>query len=246
MKSVLKILLILVIAAFLIASFIKIGGGEKEMVCKGMDLNVEDSLSLGLINKEEVLGIIRDKKISFEGKKISDINMGHIERTLCQSPYIDTVICSLTPSGKMHLTVIPKIPALHVMAANGEEYYLDRRGTDMPVGHITGNLTIATGNITKEFARKKLAPLACYIQDNSFWWAQVQQIDVVNPYDVRLYTRFADHTVLLGEPTNIPDKLWRLRTFYEKGLPETGWNKYKTINVAYDNIVIGKRHHEKK
>ena len=62
---------------------------------------------------------------------------------------------------------------------------------------------------------------------------------------MRLYTRFADHTVLLGDPTDIPDKLWRLRVFYEKGLPETGWNKYQSISVEYENIVIGKRHDKK-
>ena len=246
MKSALKILLILAIAAFLVISFFKIGGEEKEIVCKGLDLHVEDSLSLGLISKDEVLGIIREKKMVFEGKKISDINMGHVERALCQSPYIDTVTYALTASGKVHLTVIPKIPALHVMADNGEEYYLDRRGTDMPVGNITGNLTIATGRITKSFAQKKLAPLACDIQDDSFWRAQVQQTDVCADYDIRLFTRFTDHIILLGEPNNIQDKLWRLRVFYEKGMPETGWNKYKTISVEYDNIVIGKRDEKNK
>ena len=93
MKSALKILLILAIAAFLVVSFVKIGGKEKEIVCQGMDLVVEDSLSLGLISRDEVLGIIRDKKMVFEGKNISDINMGNVERTLCKSPYIDTVLC---------------------------------------------------------------------------------------------------------------------------------------------------------
>lgn len=241
MKSALKILLILAIAAILIISFFGIGGNKEEMVCKGVELHVEDSLSMGLINENDVRTIIAEKKIQFGGKKISEINMGNIERTLSQSPYIDTVVCSLTPTGMVSLFVMPKIPALHVMAANGEEYYLDRKGADMPVGYITGNLTIATGNITKDFARKKLAPIARCIQDSTFWRAQVQQIDVVSSHDIRLYTRFADHTVLLGEPTDIADKLYRLKIFYEKGLPETGWNKYETINVDYKGIVIGKR-----
>ncbi len=241
MKTAFKILLILAVAAVLVVSFIGIDKKADEIECAGMELEVEDSLSLGLISKEEVLHIINEKKITFEGRKISDINMSHIERTLIASPYIDTVLCSLTASNKVHLTVVPKIPTLHVMADNGEEYYLDRRGDDMPVGNISGNLAIATGKIDKKFAHDKLAPLACCIQDSAFWRAQIQQIDVVKPYDVRLYTRIADHTILLGEPTNIPDKLWRLRVFYQKGLKETGWNKYETINLEYDDIVIGKR-----
>ena len=65
MKSALKILLILAIAAFLVVSFVKIGGKEKEIVCQGMDLVVEDSLSLGLISRDEVLGEHRSVCIFF-------------------------------------------------------------------------------------------------------------------------------------------------------------------------------------
>lgn len=239
MKTALKILMLIIIAGFLIVSFIGIDDKAEDKMCTGMELMVEDSLSLGLINQDEILNIIKKKKISFAGKKIKEINMGYVERVLTESPYIDTVICSLTASGKVSLTIIPKVPALHVMAANGEEYYLDRKGADMPVGDIKGNLSIATGKITKDFARKHLAPLASCIQDSAFWRAQIQQIDVVAPNDIRLYTRLADHTILLGSATNIPDKLWRLRVFYEKALKETGWNKYKTLNVEFDNIVVG-------
>lgn len=241
MKTVLKLLGILLVAAFLIWSFIGIGDEADDRVCTGMELEVEDSLSLGLISRDEVLAIMKQKKMSYEGKKICDINLGYIERTLSSSPYIDTATCTFNAAGMLRLNVIPKIPALHIMAENGEEYYIDRRGDDMPVGNITGNISIATGKITKDFARTKLAPLACCIQDSAFWRAQVQQIDVVSPRDVRLYTRFADHVILLGEPEGLPDKLWRMRVFYAKGLPETGWNRYKTISVAYDGIVIGKR-----
>lgn len=241
MKAAFKILLILAVAAILVISFVNVDNKAEEIKCVGMELSVEDNLSMGLIDKDEVLNIIKEKKIKVEGKKIAEINLGHIERTLMQSPYIDSVVCSLTATGMVRLKVIPKIPALHVMASNGEEYYLDRHGANMPVGNITGNLTIATGHISKDFASKRLTELACCIQDSAFWRAQVQQIEVVNQHDVRLYTRISDHTILLGEPDNIPDKLWRLRVFYEKGLKETGWNKYSAINVEFNNIVIGKR-----
>lgn len=241
MKTTFKILLILGVAIVLIISFFGNDDKAEEMRCSGVELEVEDSLSIGLINKQDVENIIKDKKIAFKDKRVVDINLPEVEKTLSMSPYIDTVVSSLTASGKVILKVVPKIPALHIMADNGEEYYIDRRGNDMPVGKITGNLVIATGKIGKKFAKESLAPLACCIQDSTFWRAQIQQIEVISPTDVRMYTRIADHTILLGEPTNIPDKLWKLRVFYEKGLKETGWNKYKTINVEYENIVIGSR-----
>ena len=80
MKTALKILMLIVVAGFLIVSFIGIDDKAEDKMCTGMELMVEDSLSLGLINQDEILNIIKKKKISFAGKKIKEINMGYVER----------------------------------------------------------------------------------------------------------------------------------------------------------------------
>lgn len=246
MKTVFKILMLLIVAGFLIYSFVGVEEKTEDILCTGMELEIRDSLQLGLITETQIREVIQKNHITFDGKKISDINMGAIEHTLSQSPYIDTVKCDLTSASKVHMTVYTMIPALHVMANNGDEYYLDRRGSTMPVGSIQGNLIIATGNITKEYAKQELSNFARFIQDNDYWHEQIQQIHVVKPTDVRLYTRIADHTVLLGNLDNLEDKLNNLKVFYEKGLPVTGWNKYTAIDVAYKDIVVGKRKDGKK
>lgn len=241
MKTAFKILMILIVAGFLVWSFVGIGkDSADDRACQGIELFVEDSLSLGMIDKEEVLNIMKSKKMAFDGKKLAEINIADVERELSSSPYIDTVSCTINAGGKLIMKVVPKMPALYVMPNNGVPYFLDRRGEDMPKGELSGNLCVATGNITKDFARKRLAPIACCLQDSAFWRAQVQQIDVVNEHDIRMYTRFADHVILLGKAEKLPDQLWRLRVFYSKGLSEIGWNKYESISVAYDGVVIGK------
>lgn len=246
MKTALKYILILAVAAFLVVSMMGVLGKSSDMLCTGLQLEMDDSLKMGLIDKAEVESILVKNHMVFDNKKKNEINLGNLERMLSQSPYIDTALASFNASGKLILKVVPRMPAIHVMAKNGEEYYLDRNGADMPVGSINGNLVIATGNINKKFAKTKLAPLGCCLQDSSFWRSQVQQIDVVNEYDVRMYTRVADHVVLLGDLDSIPSKLHRLRVFYQQGLPQTGWNKYETVSVEYQGIVIGKKKEEKK
>lgn len=246
MKTAFKILMLLIVAGFLIYSFVGVEEKTEDMLCTGMELEIKDSLQLGLITETQVREVIQKHHITFDGKKISEINMGEIEHTLSQSPYIDTVKCNLTSASKVHMTVYTMTPALHVMSNGGEEYYIDRHGSTMPVGSIQGNLVIATGNISKEFAQKELSNLARFIQDNSYWHDQIQQIHVIKSTDVRMYTRIADHTVLLGNLNDLPEKFNNLKVFYEKGLPATGWNKYTTIDVGYKNIVVGKRKDGKK
>lgn len=241
MKTAFKILMLIVVAACLIYAFFGLGNKTKDMVCTGMELEMRDSLQLGLINEAQVEEAIRKHKITFEGKKISDINMSDIQRKLSESPYIDTVECDLTSTGKVHLTVVPMAPVLHVMTASGEDYYLDRHGATMPVGNIKANLIIATGNITKDIAQKGLTYFANVVLQDEYWRTQIQQIEVKSTTDVRLYTRIADHTVQLGGLDELEAKLANLRTFYEKALPVTGWNKYTTIDVGYKDIVVGER-----
>ena len=48
----------------------------------------------------------------------------------CDSHY--QVECYKTPSGKLCIEVTQRIPILRVMSANGENYYLDNKGTVMP------------------------------------------------------------------------------------------------------------------
>ncbi len=239
MKTILKFIIILVVGAFLVISMIGIFSQEETARCSGMELEINDSLNMGLINKDEMKDILKKSKVAFMNIPVDEINLGAIEKKLSDNPYVDTVHASFNASDKLILEVIPRIPSLHIMANNSEQYYIDRKGNNMPIGNLNGNLAIATGNISKQFAKNKLAPLARCIQDSTFWRLQVQQIDVVNENDVRLYTRISDHVVLLGNLDSIPDKLHRLRIFYQQGLPKTGWNKYESINVAYRGIVIG-------
>lgn len=241
MKSAFKIILILAVIAFVIVSVVSIDDKSEDTKCTGMELNINDSLSMGMIGKEDIAKIIDNKKISVEGKKISELNLGNIERILSENPYIDTATCALTSSGVVKINVVPRIPVLHVITNNGEEYYLDRRGISMPLSDNIENLCIATGKISKDFAKQKLAPMACCIQDNEFWRAQIQQIEVRGEYDILVYTRFSDHVVQFGKAENVADKLWRLKAFYDNALSVVGWNKYETINVGYDGIVIGEK-----
>jgi len=241
MKTALKIILILAVAAFLVVSMMGTMGKSSEILCTGIELNIEDSMQTHLIDTAELKQLLKKNKMTFKNKKTSEINLGHLESTFSNSPYIDTACAKFNASGKLILTVIPRKPALHVMAKNGEEYFLDRNGARMPIGNLKGNLPIATGNISKAFAKEKLAKLGRCIQDSSFWKIQVQQIDVANEHDVRLYTRVADHVIHLGDLDSIPDKLHRLQVFYQQGLPQTGWNKYESLSVEYNGLVIGTR-----
>jgi cell division protein FtsQ len=89
---------------------------------------------------------------------------------------------------------------------------------------------------------KDIFPLVSFINDNNFWSAQIDQIFVDDNDEIDLIPRVGNQLVHLGTTENFKGKLRNLEAFYDKVLPEVGWNKYSLINLEYkDQIVCKKR-----
>jgi cell division protein FtsQ len=81
-----------------------------------------------------------------------------------------------------------------------------------------------------------------YIRNNDFWTAQIDQIYVGSYNEIDLIPRVGNHQIHLGTFENYEGKLKNLAAFYERVLPEAGWNKYSVINLEFrDQIVCKKR-----
>ena len=59
--------------------------------------------------------------------------------------------------------------------------------------------------------------------------------------NVELIPLVGEHIIYLGSPTNIQNKLDRMKKFYTEGLNKAGWNKYSMVNLEYDNQIICKK-----
>jgi len=98
---------------------------------------------------------------------------------------------------------------------------------------------VVTGQVTNTFVKKNLLPLGMLLSQDEFWNNQVMQIQVQPNQDIDLVLRVGNALVHLGKAENFDQKLNNLRAFYEKVLPNVGWNRYQAISVAYENQVIG-------
>ena len=56
--------------------------------------------------------------------------------------------------------------------------------------------------------------------------------------EIELVPRVGNHIIYLGKLEHFEDKLKRLKTFYEKGLNQVGWNKYSRISLEFGNQII--------
>ena len=218
-----------------------------DQTCRDMELVIKDTAYAGFITKDELKGILQQKGIYPIGKKMERISTKSLERELSKHPLIDQAECYKTPSGKVCVEVTQRIPILRVMSSNGENYYLDNKGTVMPPeAKCVAHRVIVTGNVEKSFAMKDLYKFGVFLHNNKFWDALIEQIHVLPDRNIELVPRVGDHLVYLGKLDNFEDKLARLKEFYKKGLNQVGWNKYSRINLEFSNQIICTKRENKK
>ena len=242
MKTFAKIILLIGLTGYVVFAILQFSYPVEKILCQGVDVLVGDSTEESYLDEAYVFHILSQHKIAPEGQTEDQTNLSEIEKILDDDPCIGESHCYFTPTGILCIQVSPLQPILHVLAQNGEEYYLDKTGCTMPIKHFNLDVCVATGQISKDYATSELLKLATFLKGNDFWDKQIEQIHVVSPQEVSLVPRVGEHIIILGAIENLEDKFDRLSLFYEKGLSKVGWNKYQSINLEYDNQIVCKKH----
>lgn len=248
LDSILAVYLLLAITAFNKPE-------DKGQLCEEVVINISDESTNGFLTSDEIKRILVDKKLYPKNQPLKFINPRSIEKLLKVTPFVNTAQCYKTEGGKVFIEITQRTPIIRIKSINGEDYYIDDKGGIMPNSKYTSDLIIATGYITKPFARTYITLLIDHIMKSDFWRNQIEQINVLQDQSIEIVPRVGDHIVLIGKLPNhrnidrrskeveefITRKLERLEKFYKYGLSQVGWNRYKYINIEFDNQIICKR-----
>ncbi len=238
MKTVIKLILLTGVLGYLIFAIARMSRDNDKRTCQGTRIYLGDTANKDFVDSSFVAEILSSAKIQIQNQQVRNININDIETIIQNSPYIDSVICYYTPEDVMCIMVIPRNPILHVMAENGENYYMDGNGNAMPTDRFSLDLCLATGNITKQYAKEHLLNIAQYFNEHESWNKDIQQIYVMSPKHIELIPTIDGHKIILGEPIDIDSKMKRLSAFYEECLNKAGWNKYSIIDLNYSDQVV--------
>ena len=232
----------IVIAAYLILAVTAFNKpAERATVCSEVKIDIDDEMPDGFLNANEIKKILEKQQLYPLAKPMMAVNARDIEETLRKNPFVQQAECYKAQNGHVCISLKQRMPIMHVMADNGDNYYVDIHGSILPETRFASDLLVTTGHITKKYAQKTLTPVVNEIVRDKFWQSQIVQIHVLDDGSLEVVPRVGDHIVYLGAPIGIPRKLERLRKFYLYGLNQAGWNKYAYISVEFDNQIICKK-----
>jgi len=138
-------------------------------------------------------------------------------------------------------------PIARVFTVDGTSFYIDTAGNRLPLSDkFSARLPVfssypstkkpltADDSVVVQDVRR----IAQYIQQDSFWVAQVGQIDITPQHTYELVPVLGNQIIKLGNGENIDRKFKRLLAFYKQVWSKAGFEKYETIDVQFEGQVV--------
>ena len=257
MKLFLKILMIIpVLYILIIPVYLAVSTNSKP--CGGVIIEIKDSSDYHFVTKRHLLDLISGNTGKILGKPVKNVPTSEIESRLRVLREIKEAEVYIAIDGTMHVFVDQRNPVMRVIPDNGGDFFIDEEGIVVrkrnlytPRLHIVGGNVNVTSDmlngvsifdtIIKNPILKDIFYLVKYINNDKFWSAQIDQIYVDGNSEIDIVPRVGNQLVHLGSVENYDGKLRNLEAFYDKVLPEVGWNKYSLINLEFKDQIVCKR-----
>ncbi len=225
--------------------------------CRKIDVSVKDSLSGSFVTADGIFSLVQNDNSKLLGEMIGNIDVEVIEKRVSEIRELESVEAYRTVDGVLHIDADQRDPVMRVITSFGNSYYIDNSG--VIIQHkpgfaprlivVSGNVSIPDNSISSgslDFENsgktvKEIYDLVTFINGNTFWRSQVEQIWVNQKNEFELIPRVGNHLIKFGDGDNIDIKFRNLEALYKDALPYVGWDRYKEINLRYDGQIICKK-----
>jgi len=254
-----KVIQISIWAIVLVGTIIALGFVNKQqqmLVVQKPIINIDYETENRFIDEEDVLSQIINQEDSLP-LIMNSINVNELEKKINNNSSIKSAEVYTTIDGKLVVDVQQRRPIVRIFSGNSS-YYIDEFGNLMPTSDkYTSRLLVVNGflnephakrykfnyaNISDTLKSKTLLDdiylLSKFIDESSFWKAQIEQVYVNKDLEFELIPKVGNHKIVFGGVQNLKGKFEKLMIFYRKGLSKTGWNEYSTIDLKYKNQVV--------
>ncbi|MBE0650194.1 MAG: hypothetical protein IH595_05070 [Bacteroidales bacterium] len=219
---------------------------------KKVEIRIDQKNGKGFLTQEEVRSLF-DVGDSILQIKIKNLNLNKIKSEISKNPYVENADAFLNISGNLIINVKEKVALLRLVNYKEKSCYIDLKGNLFPLGKdyveralfVNGYIHAALvmgKNVQDSVYSKSLLPglydLAMRIHSDPFLNSEVSQIFVNSQGKVDLIPELGNFIIHFGDLDEEEIKLENLEAFYKQALVKEGWNKYKSINLAFTNQVI--------
>lgn len=260
MKRILLIISRILGIALLIVLLGFVASEQGKSTVTGLNIKLDNKEEYTFITQNEILEVVQAGE-DLVGMPFSDIDLPLLERKVRNMPEVLSAEVYRDLHGSLNIDVVQRKPLVRIFTRQGDSYYIDELGYFMPLSeYYTARVPVASGNIhitypvgtsmghikaimdNDSIAKRSMIDdvfiLCKRLQEDEFWRAQTEQIFVNKDRELELIPKLGDHVILLGDASDLDKKLRKLMAMYKGGFATKGWDKYKTINLKFENQIV--------
>lgn len=185
-----------------------------------------------------------------KGNPISLLNLRAMEKMVERDPWVSNAEMFLDNNQVLEVRIEERQPVARVFTLDGNSFYVDSGALRLPLSEkLSARVPSFTGFPSSKAKLAKpdslllndIVRVGKYILADSFWMAQVAQVDITPQSSFEMVPVVGDHIVVIGNADNLDRKFKHLYTFYKSAWLQNGMNTYEKLDVQYSNQVVAVR-----
>jgi cell division protein FtsQ len=245
-KKVLRFSIGAVLVIVFMIALVAASNRQNNDTIKNIKVNLNEDHDFAFLRTEDIINLlIKSRHIDLDKTPIDKLDLKLMEEIAKTNPWVEQAEVFVDNREVLNVNITQREPIARMFDVNGRSYYMDSMlhtmpvsvGYAYPVPVFTDVPVLAKDSIQKAL-NAKIAYLSERIGRDSFWHAQVTQIEVQPDQTFIMIPLFGDQKLLLGDTSDLNLKLNNLFAFYKNISPKIGWDKYQTLDVRFKGQVV--------
>ncbi|MBI2283755.1 MAG: hypothetical protein HYU71_08615 [Bacteroidetes bacterium] len=222
---------------------------KNQRTCTDIAIEITGVEQHMFIDEKDVLEMLHSVG-RITGSRIGSLDLRQMESLVEKDPWVKNAEMFLDNNQSLQVKIEERQPVARVFTLGGNSFYLDSNALRLPLSEkLSARVPVFTGFPSDRSLLAKpdsmllndIVSIGKYILADSFWMAQVAQVDITPGTGFELVPVLGDHTVMLGNVEDLDRKFRKLSTFYHKAWLQNGINTYEKLDIQYDNQVVAIR-----
>ncbi len=217
--------------------------------CKKVNIEMVGEVRDMFVDENDVEHILNSEG-EIEQKDISTINLKKLEDKLKKNPWVKNAELFFDNKQMLNVNIEQREPIARVFTVMGNSCYLDENGFRLPLSNkVSARVPVITGFTNDKpllahadsLLLMDVVKIGKYILADSFWMAQIAQVDILPDATFELIPVLGNHIVKMGNADELKEKFNRLFTFYKQAWIQNGINNYEKLDVRFNNQIVASK-----
>lgn len=219
---------------------------KEKQLCKEVKIEIRGVEQDMFIDEKDVLDLININGL-VTNRSMQSINLQVLEAALEKNLWVKNAELFFDNNQVLHVDIEERKPVARIFTKQGISFYVDSNSLRLPLSDkISARVPVFTDfpsdkavlSTPDSLLLKDVTAFGKYIVADSFWMAQVAQMNITSKGFFEMIPTIGDQTIFFGNADDIENKFNRLYSFYKQAWLQNGINAYNFLDVQYQNQLV--------